>query len=401
MSLASIHFDPLTVDGADDGRARFGAYALAFAGTIAALALSDGLSSGLAHAPFVFCYVAVALSALYGGLGPALLSTFVGIVGVSYLLLPPRHTMRIERPADVLSVIAFTVVAVAVSSLTNSLRRALWRAARLAQLHEAQTIELTNSNSALDQARKQAEAASEAKSRFLGMVSHELRTPINAALGYADLLAENVAGPLTEQQRGYVVRILDANRHLASLVGDILDVMTSESGRLTVVREAGDVTQPVEEALSLVRPHADARGVDLVYARPPDDAPVPYLGDVDRVRQVVLNLVTNAIKFTERDGRITVTCGTTNQPTPDAAIRDGREWTYVRVEDTGCGIRPEHLRMIFEPFVQAPNGGNNYHSGGTGLGLAISRQLARLMGGDVSVRSTPGAGSTFTLWLGR
>jgi signal transduction histidine kinase len=397
MSLASpIQLDPIT---GDDGRARFGAYALAFAGTVAALALSDGLSSGLAHAPFVFCYVAVALSALYGGLGPALLSTFVGIVGVSYLLLPPRHTMRIERPADILSIIAFTVVAVAVSSLTNSLRRALWRAARLARLHEAQTIELTNSNLALDQARKQAEAASEAKSRFLGMVSHELRTPINAALGYADLLAEDVAGPLTARQRGYVVRIRDANRHLASLVGDILDVMTSESGRLTVVREPGDVTTPVEEALSLVRPHADARGVELVYERPPGGEPVSYVGDVDRVRQVVLNLVTNAIKFTERDGRITVICGVTSQPTPDAAIRDGRAWTFVRVEDTGCGIRAEHLRMIFEPFVQAPNE-SHFHSG-TGLGLAISRQLARLMGGDVSVRSTLGAGSTFTLWLAR
>lgn len=393
MASASVRLGSFA---ADNGAARFrlGAYALAFAGTIAALALSAGFSSRLAHAPFVFCYVIVALSALYGGLGPALLSTVVGIVGVSYLLLPQGHTLRIERPADILSIIAFTVVAVAVSSLTNSLRRALWRAARLAELHEAQTIELTHSNAALDSARRQAEAASEAKSRFLGVVSHELRTPLNAALGYANLLIEDVGGPLTDQQRTYVGRILDANRHLASLVGDILDVMTTQAGRLTVAREPGDVIAPVEAALALVRPHADGKGVDLAYERSAAGTPTPYVGDEDRVRQVVLNLLTNAIKFTDRDGRVTVTCGTTDQP--EAALRPGRVWTYVRVEDTGCGIRSHHLEMIFEPFVQAPG---DYHAGGAGLGLAISRQLARLMGGDVSVKSTLGAGSTFTLWL--
>ena len=395
MSSASIRLDPLTVDGGA-GRYRVGAYVLAFTGTIAALALSVGLSSRLAHAPFVFCYVIVALSALYGGLGPALLSTVVGIVGVTYLLLPPGHTMHMERPADILSIIAFTVVAVAVSSLTNSLRRALWRAARLAELHEAQTIELTHSNTALDAARRQAEAASEAKSRFLGVVSHELRTPINAALGYADLLVEGVGGPLTEQQRTYVERILNANRHLASLVGDILDVMTTQSGRLTVLHQSGDVTTPVENALVLVRPHAEGKGIDLTYER---RGSVPYVGDEDRVRQVVLNLLTNAIKFTDRDGRVTVTCGTTDRPAPEAALRPGRKWTYVRVDDTGRGIHSLHLEMIFEPFVQAPATPGQYHAGGAGLGLAISRQLARLMGGDVSVRSTLGAGSTFTLWL--
>lgn len=265
--MTVLRLDPLTAaDGA--GRFRIAAYVLAFLGTIAALALSVGLSSRLAHAPFVFCYVVVALSALYGGLGPALLSTAVGIVGVSYLLLPSGHNLHIERPADILSVIAFTIVAVAVSSLTNSLRRALWRAGRLAEMYEAQTIELTHSNAALDAARRQAEAASEAKSRFLGVVSHELRTPINAALGYANLLIENVGGSLTERQRTYVDRILDANRHLASLVGDSLDVMTTQAGRLTVAREAGDVTVPVEAAFALVRPHADGKGVELSYKRP-------------------------------------------------------------------------------------------------------------------------------------
>lgn len=359
------------------GYVRLGAYALAFAGTIAALALSDGLSTRLAHAPFVFCYVVVALSALYGGLGPGLLSTIVGILGVSYLLLPPAHTMHMERPADILSVIAFTVVAVAVSSLTTSLRRAL---------------------GALDRAKRQAEAASEAKSRFLGMVSHELRTPINAALGYANLLAEDVAGPLTEQQRQYVGRILDANRNLGSLVGDILDSMTAESGRLTVAREAGDLVLPVEQALALVRPHADGKGVTLVDTRHPGDGPVPYVGDVDRVRQIVLNLLTNAIKFTNRDGQITVTCGLTDQPATETSLLAGRCWGFVRVEDTGRGIPSKELERIFEPFVQV-QASNKYHVGGSGLGLAISRQLARLMGGDVSVRSIVGRGSTFTLWL--
>lgn len=394
----------------DAEKDRWGAYVLALAGTLGALALSDALATRMVHVPFVFCYIAVALSALYGGLGPALLSTAVGIAGISYLILPPTHTLHIERPADILSVIAFTVVSVAISSLTNSLRRALRRSAWLAQVHEAQTIELTNSNMELQQtardldesrrqaeiARAAAESASAAKSKFLGMVSHELRTPINAALGYADLLLTGLGGPLSDQATGYVLRIRTANRDLARLVSDLLDVMKAESGRLSVARDTGDVTEPVEQALALARPHADGRGVMLHYAASPEGASPSYIGDVDRVRQIVLNLLTNATKFTDPGGCVTVTCGTTDRPEPDATLRLDRLWTFVRVADTGCGIPTDQLDLIFEPFVQAPMG---QRRGGTGLGLAISRYLARLMGGNVSVTSALGTGSAFTVWL--
>ncbi len=403
-------FDVPAGRGHGAGKDRWGAYASALAGTLAALALSEALAPRLVHVPFVFCYVVVALSALYGGLGPALLSTAVGIVGISYLILPPTHALHIERPADILSVLAFTAVSVAISSLTNSLRRALRRSAQLAQLHEAQTIELTNSNVELqrtardlDESRRQAEiaraaaeSASAAKSRFLGMVSHELRTPINAALGYADLLLADLGGPLTDQGRGYVLRIRDANRDLAKLVGDLLDVMTAESGRLTVSHIMGNVTEPVEQALALVRPHANGRGVMLRYDASPKDASPSYIGDTDRVRQIVLNLLTNATKFTDAGGCVTVTCGTTDRPALDATLRGDCSWTFVRVADTGCGIPANQLELIFEPFVQAPM---RQRRGGTGLGLAISRYLARLMGGNVSVTSALGAGSAFTVWL--
>jgi signal transduction histidine kinase len=410
IASTSGPFDVPVGRGGAAGKDRWGPYALALAGTLGALALSDALAARMVHVPFIFCYVAVALSALYGGLGPALLSTAVAIVGISYLILPPTHTLHVERPADILSVIAFTAVSVAISSLTNSLRRALRRSAWLAKLHEAQTIELTNSNLELqraahdlDELRRQAEiaraaaeSASAAKSRLLGMVSHELRTPINAALGYADLLLTGLGGPLTDQATGYVLRIRNANRDLARLVSDLLDVMKAESGRLTVVHERGDITEPVEQALALVRPHADGRGVMLHYNALPKNASPSYLGDADRLRQIVLNLMTNATKFTDPGGCVTVTCGTTDRPSPDATLRGDRSWAFVRVADTGCGIPADQLELIFEPFVQAPAGERR---GGTGLGLAISRYLARLMGGNVSVTSTLGAGSAFTVWL--
>jgi hypothetical protein len=155
---------------------------------------------------------------------------------------------------------------------------------------------------------------------------------------------------------------------------------------------------PLGAALDVVAPAAAARGVRLVDARP-DEAGVPFVGDEDRVRQVAVNLLSNAVKFTAPGGTVTVTCDTV-RATPPAATRLRGEgpWSLVRVEDTGVGIAPEEQGRIFEPFHQV-EGGHTRTAGGTGLGLAISRRLARLMGGDLSVESTPGMGSAFTLWL--
>jgi PAS domain S-box-containing protein len=247
-------------------------------------------------------------------------------------------------------------------------------------------------------ARAAAEHATAAKEQFLATMSHELRTPLNATLGYAQLLELGIAGPLTGAQRGYLERLTTSSQHLLGLVNDVLDLAKMDAGAARVARRDATTGPAVRAALDLVRPQAAARGVQLVD-RLPDDDGEPYVGDEDRVRQVVLNLLSNAVKFTPPGGTVAVACGASAE-TPAAAghLRGGGPWAYVRVADTGAGIAPDEQARIFDPFHQV-EGGFTRAAGGTGLGLAISRQLARLMGGDLTVESTPGVGSAFTLWL--
>jgi PAS domain S-box-containing protein len=247
-------------------------------------------------------------------------------------------------------------------------------------------------------ASREAEEASHAKSGFLATMSHELRTPINAMIGYTQLLELGLAGPLTEQQRGYLERLTASSRHLLGLVNDVLDLSKIEAGETRVAQRDATTGPAVRAALDLVRPQASARGVRLVDGRP-DEVGVPFVGDEDRLRQVALNLLGNAVKFTPRGGTVTVACDTTVETPPIASFLHGEgPWAYVRVTDTGVGIPPEEQARIFDPFHQVDSR-HTRTEGGTGLGLAISRRLARLMGGDLTVESTPGVGSTFTLWL--
>jgi PAS domain S-box-containing protein len=248
-----------------------------------------------------------------------------------------------------------------------------------------------------EHASREAEQANQAKSGFLATMSHELRTPLNAILGYAQLMDLGLAGPLTDAQRSYLDRLARSSHHLLGLVNDVLDLSKIEAGEIRVARVDAWTGGAVRAALTLVEPQAAAGGVRLVDARP-DEEGVAYVGDDDRVRQIVLNLLSNAVKFTERGGTITVTCDTTHEAVPAAHLRGEGPWAYVRVEDTGVGIPAEEQSRIFEPFHQVESG-HTRTAGGTGLGLAISRRLARLMGGDLTVDSTVGVGSEFTLWL--
>jgi PAS domain S-box-containing protein len=247
-------------------------------------------------------------------------------------------------------------------------------------------------------ARREADQANQAKSGFLATMSHEFRTPVNAVIGYTQLLDLELAGPLTEQQRGYLERLARSSQHLLGLVNDVLDLSKIEAGETRVARTEAMTGPAVRAALEVVAPAAAQRGVRLVDGGP-DPAGVPFVGDEDRVRQIAVNLLSNAVKFTEVGGMITVSSGTVRAAPPAAShLRGEGPWALVRVEDTGVGIAPEDQGRIFEPFHQV-EGGHTRTAGGTGLGLAISRRLARLMGGDLTVESAPGVGSAFTLWL--
>jgi PAS domain S-box-containing protein len=255
---------------------------------------------------------------------------------------------------------------------------------------------------AAEAARNDAVAASAAKSGFLATMSHEIRTPLNAVMGYLELLDLETDGPLTPGQRLHLARAGASARHLLTLITEVLDFSRIEADRVTLHHAAFRVGDAVDGALELVTPQARARGLEVADEVSGAAAGLAAWGDEARVRQILVNLLGNAIKFTQSSddhvAQIVVSAGTATQPSPEAQLAGDGPWVYVRVEDTGAGISSDRLQPIFEPFVQANMALTRTH-GGTGLGLAISRRLARLMGADVTARSEVGVGSSFFLWL--
>jgi signal transduction histidine kinase len=245
-------------------------------------------------------------------------------------------------------------------------------------------------------AQASAESANRAKSAFLATMSHELRTPLNAILGYAALLLDGLAGPLAPAQRDFVERTRVSGRHLLGLVEEVLDIAKVEAGQMRVDVGPVSAARVINAAVSLVRPQAASAGVDI-DASQCASASGEVTGDERRVRQILLNLLANAVKFTRSAGRVTVRCDRFEGTAPFSPGPLG-SWMCLGVTDTGIGIDPEHLETIFEPFVQL-DASHTRARGGTGLGLAISRRFARLMGGDITVASRLGEGTTFTLWL--
>ena len=247
------------------------------------------------------------------------------------------------------------------------------------------------------EARLEAEAASKAKSEFLAIMSHELRTPLNAVLGYSELIEMGIAGPVTDKMRDQIGRIRVSATHLLSLVNDILDLAKVEAGRLHVSSGPASATGTLAAASALIQPQAASRGLELDLLPMPEPSPI-YLGDDERARQILVNLLSNAVKFTPPGGKITVQIEQSQKPNRNTKLQPNRSYVSFRVTDTGSGIPQDKLLSIFDPFVQAETGHARSREG-SGLGLTISRRLARLMGGDLTVRSEVGVGSTFTLWL--
>ncbi len=236
---------------------------------------------------------------------------------------------------------------------------------------------------ALDRARDQDESAGRAKGNFLAIMSHELRTPLNSIIGYGEILEDEMVGPLNLVQREHVERIRESGWHLLELINQILSISRVEPEQEEVKIQPIDAEQHAIAAAGIIRPAAVRKGLALNVEAPA--SAVIISTDPDRLHQILVNILTNAVKFTpEGDIRLKV-------------IPNGESVDF-RVTDTGIGIAGHHLGSVFEPFWQADQS-NTRLAGGTGLGLQVARTQARLIGGDLSVESRPGAGSTFTLHL--
>ena len=273
----------------------------------------------------------------------------------------------------------------------------MFRQNRTAKKQRAHMVDLTASllisavvqaqlRRAAERPRREAEQHGRAKVQLMARLSHELRTPLQSIAGYIELLRLGAPEPLTPAQAYLLDRMLDGEQILVHVVDDLITFSRLETGHLSYDLDAVSVNQALRVTEAIVAPLAHARGVTLTVSDATRDAQV--FGDDAKIKQVLVNLATNAVKFTGQGGQVTLTCHASN----DDVVFD--------ISDTGAGIPADQLRAIFEPYVQLPTPLLDSH-GGSGLGLAISREFATAMHGELTVSSTLGRGSTFTLRLKR
>jgi signal transduction histidine kinase len=243
--------------------------------------------------------------------------------------------------------------------------------------------ELAASNREIAEKSQQLEVASQHKSEFLANMSHELRTPLNAVIGFSEVLLQRMFGELNAKQDEYLQDIYASGQHLLSLINDILDLSKIEAGRMELELTDFDLPTALDNALTLIRERAGRRGIALHLSI--DERLGQMRADERKIRQVVLNVLSNAIKFTPEGGRIDVA----------AVPRD--EFVEVSVSDSGIGIAPEDQEAVFEEFRQVGTAAKKVE--GTGLGLSLSRKFIELHGGRIWVQSQLGIGSTFTFTI--
>ncbi len=313
----------------------------------------------------------------------------VAVIGVD--VTADHYVERLARAESraLWGLLPATLVSVLMGLATFAIRRrtlALQRAEARASAALRESIdELALRNVELDRLRVRAEDAAAAKASFLANMSHEIRTPLTAVLGYLDLLEESLAAEDAHARRAeqavHMRTIRAAGEHLLTIINDILDLSKIEAGRMTLEAMPTDLPRILDETAGILRPRAAEKGIELSFAL---DGPIPssILSDPTRVRQVLINLTGNAVKFTER-GSVRVSVGAVGS------------MLHVDVRDTGMGMTPEQASSLFQPFTQADASVTRRH-GGTGLGLSICRRLGEMLGGSVDlVASEPGVGSTF------
>lgn len=257
------------------------------------------------------------------------------------------------------------------------------RADELEKRVAERTDELILANGALLDAKEIAESADRLKSAFLATMSHELRTPLNSIIGFTGILLQELPGPLNDEQRKQLDIVRKSARHLLALINDVLDISKIEAGQLDMIREPMDLRVSIDKVVAIVRPLAEKKELALRVEIAPEIG--AWTSDPRRIEQILLNLLNNAVKFTER-GEVVLA----------ATLAAGT--LRVAISDTGIGMRPEDIGQLFQPFRQIDSGLTRHHEG-TGLGLAICRRLAALLGGSIEVLSQPGRGSVFTLAL--
>lgn len=309
--------------------------------------------------PYVTFYPAVMIAALLGGLPVGLLASALSAMVI--LFWSPTGNAFIVDAGDWLGMAVFLVNCTMISGVAEAMLRAQARA---------------------EAAQQQAEAANRAKSVFLASMSHELRTPLNAILGFSNLLRNDPA--LGEKQRENLDIISRSGEHLLSLINDVLDMAKIEAGRIVLDTQVLDLGALARDVMSMMRVKAEEKGLQLLLDQP-DDLPPLIKTDGQKLRQIVVNLIGNAIKYTQQGG-VTLRI--------DLQADKQSHWLIIEIEDSGVGISKADQARIFEPFVQV---GTSVTQKGTGLGLAIVREYLELMGGNVELESEPGKGTLFRL----
>jgi signal transduction histidine kinase/CheY-like chemotaxis protein/HPt (histidine-containing phosphotransfer) domain-containing protein len=341
---------------------------------------------GLWLLPLLIAAVALILRELWRGDAEAHTIALGGLAMIAIQLAELVRQM-FSLPWDVsFAPFGFAAVLLAMgSALSSRFRRVHEELDRLRQNLEEQVRERT---AALQEAKEEALSASRVKGEFLANMSHEIRTPMNGVIGMTTLLLET---PLTQAQKDYLQTIRASGEALLGLINDILDFSKMESGKVAIDRVPFVLAEVIEESLEIVAPLASRQELAMHHTIAPG-IPEALVGDISRTRQVLVNLLANAIKFTPR-GEVRLTLSA-RPLEPSAGIDHGRWEAHFEVSDTGIGIAPEDLNRLFTAFHQLEGSFARRH-GGTGLGLAISKRLAELMGGRIWAESTVGQGSTF------